>query len=207
MSKKVDVGDIANEIVLRIQAVGGGTRNNERSSSGAGLLRSKCNSNPRKIAAPRNTMTPNKVTPDLPICCKPKTSVTAVNSNVTMPIGSVEYVSLSLAVSGRTLQAIKAAATATGKFTRKIQRQPTLSMRNPPREGPVTYPKWKAIEVIPSARPLPCWAYRVDTIARPLAKAMAPPTPARTLKTMTCHSPVLSPEHADPTASSRNPRP
>ena len=117
------------------------TRNSERSSSGAWALRSTCKSKPRKIAEARKAARAIKPTPDLATCCNPRISDTTVSSKVTMPRGSMEYSLLSLTVSGSTFHAIKAATRATGKLIKKIQRQPTESMRNPPREGPVIYPK------------------------------------------------------------------
>ncbi len=40
-----------------------------------------------------------------------------------------------------------------GRLMKKIQRQPIVSIKNPPRVGPVKNPTWKAIEAKPMALP------------------------------------------------------
>ena len=58
-----------------------------------------------------------------------------------MPIRSSEYVARSIGIWGKTFQAMNAAANATGRLAKKIQRQPMVSIRKPPKDGPVIYPR------------------------------------------------------------------
>src|ERR1043166_6036696 len=122
---------------LKTPVVSTRTLKSLRSSRGALLFRSECRSKAKKIAETKKAAVAETLSPGLAICCKPKIKATTVKNRVTMPIESGEYFSLLPVVSARTFQDMSAAAKATGKFAKKIHRQPTVSIKKPPNEGPV----------------------------------------------------------------------
>src|SRR5262245_54182217 len=62
-----------------------------------------------------------------------------------------------------------------GRLMKHIQGQPTVSIKKPPRVGPVKNPTWKAMEAKPIALPRSWEGKATEAIARPLAEIMAPP--------------------------------
>ena len=113
------------------------TLKSESSSNGAGFLRSTCTSNPAEVAATTKIAMASSETPVLATCCSPRIKLTAIENNVIMPSGSKECVPCFEAVSGSIFHAMNAAANATGRLRKKIQRQPNVSMSKPASDGPV----------------------------------------------------------------------
>ena len=62
-----------------------------------------------------------------------------------------------------------------GRLTRKIQRQPSVSTRKPPSGGPTLRPMYTAITLMPSARPRSCGGKTAVTMAAEVATSRAPP--------------------------------